>query len=327
MIKKILYIFTCILVFVQFNLLQAQCWKDAFKISLYNSDALIESVTNGSIRSEAYKLLHEVGEHSLKDNLDELTSLSNYISNSGLSVSDLKSEINLAGNFSNWKILNQSFDGFEAIKSLPYSLKQKIHNLNWDSSTLNNFNTDIGSSSALLDKFVENEGLVDSWKKLDDLGADQALKRNPDVLDYVGNGRKNDINLDVEEVLGGHSKARHGSHLTDAEMEQRVLGNHPDFPQSRSALKFDSDAVHQDAVNKAFQQHKSSIESHFSSSDDYLTLEYDYGSKVGSGFTNTGTRNNPVSSPVESNKLIIALRRDATNPDGYILDSAYPFFN
>ncbi len=154
------------------------------------------------------------------------------------------------------------------------------------------------------------------------------FKENPDfVTDYIANGRKNKIDLDIEEALGGHSKARHGSHLTDADMEQRVLGNHPDFSQSRSALKFDSDVIHQDAVNKAFQQHKSTIESHFKSSDDYLTLEYDYGSKVGSGFTNTGTRNNPISSPVESNKIIIALKRDATNTDGYILDSAYPFFN
>lgn len=154
------------------------------------------------------------------------------------------------------------------------------------------------------------------------------LKENPEhVTSYATQGRKAGIDLDIEEALGGHSKARHGSHLTDLEMKQRVLGTHPDFPQSRSALKFDSDAVHKDAVNKAFEKHKTVIKSHFSSSDDYLELEYDYGSKVGSGFTNTGTRRNPVSSAVESDKIIIAFKRDATNPDGFILDSAYPLFN
>ncbi|WP_010134337.1 RNase A-like domain-containing protein [Ochrovirga pacifica] len=186
---------------------------------------------------------------------------------------------------------------------------------------------ELNNHPKLAEAVKENPKLVDAWKKLDDLGADNALKNDPKVLDYVNSGRKNEINLDVEEVLGGHSKFRHGSHLTYNDMKLRVLNKHPDFPQSRSALKFDSDAVHQDAVNKAFKHHKSSIESHFSSSDDYLTLEYDYGSKVGSGYTNTGSRNNPVAEHVESNKVVIALKRDSTNPDGYILDSAYPSLN
>ncbi|GAA3523250.1 hypothetical protein GCM10022393_42560 [Aquimarina addita] len=78
------------------------------------------------------------------------------------------------------------------------------------------------------------------------------------------------------------------------EMKQRVLGTHSSMPQSRSALKFDSYAIHQDVVSKAFQQHKSTIVNHFSTSDDYLELDFDYGSKIGEGFTNTGTRRNPV---------------------------------
>lgn len=69
----------------------------------------------------------------------------------------------------------------------------------------------------------ENPKLVDAWKKLDDLGADNALKNDPKVLDYVNSGRKNEINLDVEEVLGGHSKFRHGSHLTYNDMKLRAL--------------------------------------------------------------------------------------------------------
>ena len=189
------------------------------------------------------------------------------------------------------------------------------------------FLKDLGKmSDETFDIITDNPNLVNAWKKLDDLGADAILKRDPDVLKYVQNGRTNKINIEVEELLGGHSKARHGSHLSMNEMEQRVLGTHSSMPQSRSALKFDSDAIHEDAVSKAFQQHKSTIDNHFKTSDDYLELDFDYGSKVGEGFTNTGTRRNPLASQVESSKVRIALKKDATNPDGYILDSAYPLY-
>ncbi|MCG8668324.1 MAG: HINT domain-containing protein, partial [Pseudomonadales bacterium] len=162
--------------------------------------------------------------------------------------------------------------------------------------------------------FVNDPSLVDSWKTLNELGADDTLRRNTDALEYLSTGRKNEIMLDVEELLGGHSKARHGSHLSMAEMEQRVMGNHPTMPQSRSALKFDSDAIHADAVNKAFNHHKSTIEAHFSSSSDYLELDFDYGSRIGEGFTNTGSRRNPVSSEVSTNVVRVAFRRDPNSP-------------
>lgn len=178
----------------------------------------------------------------------------------------------------------------------------------------------------LADLFDERPELIDSWGKLDNLGADEALRKNKDALEYLADGRSDNILLDVEELLGGHSKSRHGSQIPLSEMEQRVLGTHPSMPQSRSALKFDSDAIHEDAVSKAFRQHKSTIDNHFSTSDDYLELDFDYGSKVGEGFTNTGARRNPVALEVESSKVRIALKKDPTNPDGYILDSAYPLY-
>ena len=175
-------------------------------------------------------------------------------------------------------------------------------------------------------KAGDNPGLVESWKKLSNLGADDALRRNTEALEYLANGRSDKILLEVEELLGGHSKARHGSQLTMTEMEQRVLGTHPTMPQSRSALKFDSDAIHENAVNKAFQNNKTTIEAHFKTSDDYLELDYDYGSKIGEGFTNTGSRRIPISSKVETSKVRIAIKRDINSPDGYILDSAYPLY-
>ncbi|WP_299626506.1 RNase A-like domain-containing protein [uncultured Tenacibaculum sp.] len=196
--------------------------------------------------------------------------------------------------------------------------------INNDCPILRNLIDEININPQLKNAIGEDPDLIIAWKKLDDLEADEFFKKDPKILDYVQNGRNNEINIDVEELLGGHSKARHGAHLTDNDMRLRALGQHPNFPQSRSALKFDSDLIHKDAVNKAYRHHKNTIETHFNSSDDYLTLEYNYGSKVGSGYTNIGTRNSPISSPVETNKIVIALKRDTTNPDGYILDSAYP---
>ncbi len=185
---------------------------------------------------------------------------------------------------------------------------------------------DLYQSRELSQAFFENGDLIDSWKKLNGLGADESLRKDIDALEYLTNGRSDKILLDVEELLGGHSKSRHGSQLTMSEMEQRVLGTHPNMPKSRSALKFDSDVIHEDAVSKAFTNHKLAIEAHFKSSTDYLELDFDYGSKIGEGYTNTGTRRNPISEQVSSNKVRIALKYDADSPNKYILDSAYPLF-
>jgi hypothetical protein len=128
-----------------------------------------------------------------------------------------------------------------------------------------------------------------------------------------------------EEALGGHSIARHGPQLTLLEMEQRVLGTHPTIPQSRSALRFETQVIHEDAVNKAFTQYGDEIDVFFANPNNtYKEWTFDYGSKVGSGYTNTGTLNNPVSLAVTSNKVTISIKRVANSPRGYRLESAFP---
>ncbi|MEO2051687.1 MAG: RNase A-like domain-containing protein [Allomuricauda sp.] len=182
------------------------------------------------------------------------------------------------------------------------------------------------NNKAFTEAVGKNPELLDSWTLLDNLGADEVLRKSKEALEYFTNGRTDKILLDVEELLGGHSKARHGSNLSMVEMEQRVLGTHPVMPQSRSALKFDSDAIHEDAVSKAFQNYKTTIKEHFKTSDDYLELDFEYGSKIGEGFTNKGTRSNPISMQVETSKVRITFKRDVNSPDGYILDSAHPLY-
>ena len=136
------------------------------------------------------------------------------------------------------------------------------------------------------EKEVRGTDLVNAWKVLDDLGADEALRRNTDALEYLANGRSDKILLDVEELLGGHSKARHGSQIPLTEMEQRVLGTHPTMPQSRSALKFNSDAIHEASVNKAFKEHKAEIEAHFASGGGYKEWDSQLSGNIGDGYYN-----------------------------------------
>ncbi len=157
-----------------------------------------------------------------------------------------------------------------------------------------------------------------SPNKLDEFG---------DALQYLANGRGNRILLEIEEALGGHSIGRHGAHLSLDEMRQRVVGTHPTMPQTTKALKFKSDDIHIDAVNKAFQQHKDEILAHFNSGNtSYLKKDIDYGAQVGDGYYNAGTWDNPIPQYVTTKKVQVAFKADPSNPTGYILDSAYPLY-
>ena len=144
-------------------------------------------------------------------------------------------------------------------------------------------------------------------------------QQNNDIFDNL-------IDLDAEESLGGHSYERHGADLTLIEMEQRVMGTNPNLPQSRSALKFESLEIHQDAVNKAYQHYKTEIDTHFENGGEYREWEFDYVSQTGSGYINTGTRRNPVPQFVTTTKIIIAFNVNAISPRGYYLVSAYPYY-
>ncbi len=157
-----------------------------------------------------------------------------------------------------------------------------------------------------------------SPNKLDEFG---------EAMAYLVNGRGNRILLEVEEALGGHSIARHGSHLSLSEMRQRVLGTHPTLNQSRSALRFDSEALHKNSVDQAFNTRKAEIESHFNSGQTTdFEVEYDFGSQVGAGYTNTGTLGSPTAVAVTSTKVKLILRVDLDNPTGYKLLTAYPSY-
>ncbi|RIV42065.1 fibronectin type III domain-containing protein [Flagellimonas pelagia] len=202
----------------------------------------------------------------------------------------------------------------------------QLNKLNLDDDALRLLNQDL-NNKAFAEAVGKNPELLDSWRLLDNLGADEVLRNSKEALEYFTNGRTDKILLDVEELLGGHSKARHGAQLTMAEMEQRVLGTHPSMGQSRSALKFDGDLLHEDAVSQAFNSKKADIEAHFNSGQTTnFELEYDFGSQVGTGYTNTGTLSEPTSFAVKSTKVKLVFKADPTNPTGYILLTAYPSY-
>jgi len=152
------------------------------------------------------------------------------------------------------------------------------------------------------------------------------LRKNTDLLENYYPKRKK-VLLDIEETLGGHSIARHGPHLSLAEMQQRVLGTHPTLGQSRSALRFDNTTLHKDAVDQAFNAKKVDIEAHFDSGNTTnFTVEHDFRSQVGAGYTNTGTLSNPTAVAVKSTKVELVFKIDSSNPTGYKLLTAYPSY-
>lgn len=153
-------------------------------------------------------------------------------------------------------------------------------------------------------------------------GTKKEIRRKSNTL-----GSSLKIDLLEEERLGGHSIERHGPHLTMQEMEQRVMGTHSTLGQSRSALRFENVAVHVESTNAAYDYYRSEIDAHFKAGGDYREWEFEFGSITGSGYSNTGTRSNPIrSSRITSTKVKIAFEPDVNSPRGYKLVSSYPSY-
>jgi hypothetical protein len=175
----------------------------------------------------------------------------------------------------------------------------------------------------LVPTFMAKPKTFGAWKRW---FAFPNLRKRADVLENYYPKRKK-ILLDVEESLGGHSISRHGPHLSLAEMRQRVLGTHPSLGQSRSALRFDNAALHKDAVDQAFNSRKADIEAHFNSGQTTnFEVEFNFGSQIGAGYTNTGTLSSPTALAVASNKVKLIFQADTSNPTGYKLLTAYPSY-
>ncbi|NJN27994.1 MAG: fibronectin type III domain-containing protein [Cyclobacteriaceae bacterium] len=70
----------------------------------------------------------------------------------------------------------------KSLDDLLLSLKRKgnIQDESWDQ-----FLADFGNDVSLLRRFDNNPGLVEAWKKMDNLGADEALRRNPGALEAL----------------------------------------------------------------------------------------------------------------------------------------------
>jgi hypothetical protein len=230
-----------------------------------------------------------------------------------------------------WIVENRAYDG-KTIVLLSCSNLTSAEKL---SITLANFDQ---KAKKAIHKIIAWEGKVDLYEngrilamstcKLFQAGKSSLVSNPPKGTNNVTAGKKirlGGIDISAEEAAGGHSIARHGSHLTLRDMEERVLGTSSLMGQSRSALKFISNQIHEDATSAAFAAHKSDIEAHFSTpGTDYMKYSHDFGSIVGEGYTNTTTRNAPTSLRVTTTKVEIAVIRDASDPRGFRIDSSYP---
>lgn len=171
--------------------------------------------------------------------------------------------------------------------------------------------------------FVAKPGTFRAWKDWFDF---PNLRKRADLLENYHPKRKK-VLLDVEETFPGcHSIERHGHHLTMEDMRLRAIGQHPTIPRGKRATRFDSEALHEDAVNQAFNTHKDAIEAHFANGGVYKEWDIDYGSQVGSGYYNSGSYNNPSLQQVTTSKVKIAFDADPSNPTGYKMISAYPWY-
>ncbi len=207
----------------------------------------------------------------------------------------------------------------EVLASPPGSLPEKV---------LCKLATDLANFPELRKLFdsAENVGgrFVKAWEKWIDF---PNLRTRIDLLkNYYPQRSK--IILDIEETFDGcHSKARHGSHLTSNDMQLRAKDEHPTLPGAKTSTKFDSEQLHDDAVNAAYNQHKDAIEAHFANGGGYKEWDIDYGIQVGSGYYNSGDYGpGAILNEVTTKKVKIAFDKDLTNPTGYKMISAYPWY-
>ena len=161
----------------------------------------------------------------------------------------------------------------------------------------------------------------------------QTLLNIPDVsvtqLNNLRNQSGDVIDLLKAELGGAHSIERHGSQLSSIAMEQRVLGTSPTLPQSSSALRFVDDSVHRNAVNQAYQSLEADVKAHFLAGGKYREWIYDYGQPTGFGFTNVGTRKNPIAQPVnigDTTRVTISFDVDPASLTGFRLVSSFPVY-
>jgi len=160
-----------------------------------------------------------------------------------------------------------------------------------------------------------NRRLVKAW---DDWFNFPNLRKRVDVLENYY-PKRSKVLLDVEETFPGcHSKARHGTQLTSNDLQLRAKGEHPTLPKAKTSTKFDSEQLHDDAVNAAFNQHKVEIEAHFAGGGQYKEWDIDFGIQVGSGYHNSGPYGSgAILNEVTTKKVKITFDKDPLNPTGY----------
>ncbi len=171
---------------------------------------------------------------------------------------------------------------------------------------------------------ISHEGYIKAWEGWIDF---PILRKRIDVLENYY-PKRSKIILDVEESFPGcHSKARHGTQLTSNDLLLRAKGEHPTLPRAKISTKFDSEQLHDDAVNTAFNQYKDVIDAHFANGGGYKEWDIDFGSQVGSGYYNSGDYGaGAVLNEVTTTKVKITFDKDLTNPTGYKMISAYPWY-
>ena len=196
--------------------------------------------------------------------------------------------------------------------------------VDFSTDMLDDLIADLESKAELVTAFNGDSELLRGWEEARSTPLSESQRRDQKTLTFLTKLRDS-IDLNLEEGLGGHSIERHGAQLSMHDMQQRVLGTHPSFPQSRSAMKFKSFGAHAGSVNFAYRHYRDEIKQMYLTGGVYKTWDsLTYSSDTGEGYTNTQTRSNPNAVAVTSDTVIIATRPDESRDDLFSLDSAYP---
>jgi hypothetical protein len=133
-------------------------------------------------------------------------------------------------------------------------------------------------------------------------------------------------NLVADERSGGHSIQRHSSRIQDSQLRQRIMSSNGLYPQSLSALKFNSDEDHIESLHFMVNQYKNKIDEAFKAGKKYIVLDHTFNELIGAGYTNVGSRKKPSLKKVHTHSARLVLVRSKKSKLGFQFHTFYPLY-
>ncbi len=177
-------LFFIIIFFLSFCATNAQCREVAYASDLRKSEDLRNITRDSPLGQDAWYILYETNKLELTTNKKALEDLIDRIKSSGKSTEDFLDDIIAHGGYDAWKNFT---NGVDELADTLKPLKGK-----YADDVLDALKKDFPNATDL--KKIVDDGLVDSWKKLDVLNdnAFRNLKKDPDFLKKFDDVVKND---------------------------------------------------------------------------------------------------------------------------------------